>query len=150
MVSTLSNETCQFWIFYVWSRDLLSHAEALTQLSIELRKSTAQPKPIDYLIQFSSVLTFPLLTQKQSNLLLAFRNKAEAIPAFNVLSSKMCSAILTSCFELSCVSCPLTKQKLADLMCITQLKKKIRQGFRYAKQAWVKRIKPLAYLILIK
>lgn len=50
-------------------------------------------------------------------------DKSEAIPSFYVLSSKMSSAIFTSCFELSCVSCPLTKQKLADLMCIIQLKK---------------------------
>jgi len=42
---------------------------------------------------------------------------------FNVLSSKMSSAIFTSCFELSCISCPLTKQKLADLMCISPLNK---------------------------
>lgn len=52
-----------------------------------------------------------------------------AIPGFNVLSTKMSSAIFTSCFELSCVSCPATKQKLPDLMCINQLKKKFRQGF---------------------
>lgn len=85
---------------------------------------------------FTSVFLIPdvsLLTQEQSNLLLVLSihcvsalscDKAEAIPSFNVLSSKMCSAIFTSCFELTCVSCPLTKQKLADLMCITQLKKK--------------------------
>lgn len=101
---------------------------------------------------FTSVFLIPdvsLLTQEQSNLLLVLSihcvfalscDKAEAIPSFNVLSSKMCSAIFTSCFELTCVSCPLTKQKLADLMCITQLKKKIRQGFRYAKQSEIKRI----------
>lgn len=29
---------------------------------------------------------------------------------------KMCSAIFTSCSERSCVSCPLTKQKLTDLI----------------------------------
>lgn len=45
--------------------------------------------------------------------------------SFNVLSSKMCSAIFTSCYELSCVSCPLTKQKLSDLI---QLQKKKRLG----------------------
>lgn len=86
---------------------------------------------------FASVFLIPhisLLARKQSNLLLVFSilcvstlscpsAKAKALPSFNVLSSKMCSAIFTSCFELSCVSCPFTKQKLADLICISQLKK---------------------------
>lgn len=50
--------------------------------------------------------------------------KVKTIQSFHVLSSNAFAAIFTSCFEISCVSCPLTKQKLADLMCITQLKKK--------------------------
>lgn len=50
--------------------------------------------------------------------------KVKTIQSFHVLSSNVFAAIFTSCFEISCVSCPLTKQKLADLMCITQLKKK--------------------------
>lgn len=48
----------------------------------------------------------------------------KAILGFNVLSSKMCSAIFTSCYELSCVSCPLTKQKLSDLIQLQKKKKK--------------------------
>lgn len=43
-------------------------------------------------------------------------DRSEAVLRFNELSSKMCSAIFTSCFELSSVSCPLTSLKLADLM----------------------------------
>lgn len=68
---------------------------------------------------------------------------------FYVLSRNAFAAIFTSCFEISCVSCPLTKQKLADLMCITQRKKKkrIRQRFRYAKQVEVQRMNLAAWLL---
>lgn len=46
-------------------------------------------------------------------------NQAVAIPHVNVFSREMSSAISTSCFVLSWVSCSLTKQKMAGHMCIT-------------------------------
>lgn len=52
----------------------------------------------------------------------------KAILDFNVLSSKMCSAIFTSCSKLSCVSCPSTKQELSDLIRLQRRKKKKRLG----------------------
>lgn len=131
----------------------------LKLLNNEPRKSLARPdlrvyqqwRLFTFLTSLFLILDFSRPTPEQSNLplvcrtlcvseLKSSRRQSWGYPEFLMCSAvKMCSAIFTSCFELSCVSCPLTKQKLADLMCITQLKKKMRQGFRYArsKSTWI-------------
>lgn len=83
---------------------------------------------------------------------LVFQHQFVPVPKWRLsrfcgLSSNVFCAIFTSCFEMSCVSCPLAKQKLADLMCKT---KKIRQCFRYTKQVEVQRINLAAWCQVIK
>lgn len=116
----------------------------LKLLNNEPRKSLARPdlrvyqqwRLFTFLTSLFLILDFSRPTPEQSNLPLVCRTlcvsalklsrrQSWGYPEFLMCSAvKMCSAIFTSCFELSCVSCPLTKQKLADLMCITQLKKR--------------------------